>query len=339
MHSTADTPQRANLLLRRSSFLALVIALLCSSLATAQPARQRRDANRSKQAQRSKQAKRQRPYPAVLPGAEVKVYKKIGDVELNMYVFSPPGHQSTDRRPAIVFFFGGGWKSGSPAQFLEHCKYLASRKMVAMTADYRVLNRHGTKAMACVADAKSAVRWIRQHAADLGVDPQRVVAAGGSAGGHLAACTGLIDGFDEAGEDKAVSSRPNAMALFNPALVLANIDGQSPIDPQQAGNLTERMGVPARQLSPYHHVTPGAPPTVIFHGQADTTVKFWSAEAFTAAMKKAGNRCELHGYADQPHGFFNYGRGGNKAYLSTLQQLDAFLISLDYLAGEPHVDP
>jgi acetyl esterase/lipase len=276
--------------------------------------------------------KRVRGYPAVLPGADVKVYKKIGDVKLNMYIFSPDDHKASDKRPAIVFFFGGGWKSGSPIQFLEHCKYLASRGMVAMSADYRVLARHGTKAVSCVADAKSAVRWIRVHS---GIDPQRVAAGGGSAGGHLAACTGVIDGLDESSEDAEISSRPNAMALFNPALVLASIDDRSPIDPKQAGNLRERMGVPAEKLSPYHNVAGGAPPTVIFHGRADTTVKFWSAEVFTTAMQKAGNRCELHGYEDQPHGFFNYGRGDNKAYKSTLQELDKFLVSLDYLEGQP----
>ena len=309
--------------------LSLAFALLWVSVASAQQDRQ------SGEPKRAQQKKRVRGYPAVLPGADVKVYKKIGDVKLNMYIFSPDDHKASDKRPAIVFFFGGGWKSGSPIQFLEHCKYLASRGMVAMSADYRVLARHGTKAVSCVADAKSAVRWIRVHSAELGIDPQRVAAGGGSAGGHLAACTGVIDGFDESGEDAKISSRPNAMALFNPALVLASIDDRSPIDPKQAGNLRERMGVPAEKLSPYHNVAGGAPPTVIFHGRADTTVKFWSAEIFTTAMQKAGNRCELHGYEDQPHGFFNYGRGDNKAYRSTLRELDKFLVSLDYLEGQP----
>ena len=95
------------------------------------------------------------------------------------------------------------------------------------------------------------------------------------------------------------------------------------------------MGVPAEQLSPYHHVAADLPPTVIFHGQADTTVKFWSAEAFTTAMKKAGNRCELHGYEGHSHGFFNFGRGDNKAYESTIQKLDKFLVSLNYLETQP----
>jgi len=309
--------------------IGLTLALLCVSIASAQQERQGGDARRVQQNTRV------RSYPAVLPGADVRVYKKIGDVELNMYIFSPPDHRATDKRPAIVFFFGGGWKSGSPIQFMEHCKYLASRGMVAMSADYRVLTCHGTKAVSCVADAKSAVRWIRVHSAELGIDPQRVAAGGGSAGGHLAACTGVIDGFDESSEDKTISSRPDAMALFNPALVLAKLGDRSPIDPKQVDKLSERMGVPAEKLSPYHHVAGGAPPTVIFHGKADTTVSYWSAEAFTTAMKKAGNRCELHGYEGQSHGFFNYGRGGNEAYKSTIRKMDRFLVSLNYLEAQP----
>lgn len=317
----------------RFSCCCLIFAVSCVSVAMAQQDR------RAGKPARPQAAKRDRGYPAVLPGAEVKVYKKIGDVALNMYIFSPKDHQPSDKRPAIVFFFGGGWKSGTPNQFLEQCKYLASRGMVAMSADYRVLARHGTKAVSCVADAKSAIRWARAHATELGVDPERVAAGGGSAGGHLAACTGVIDGFDEASEDTKISSRPNAMALFNPALVLARVDDRPPIDPQSAGNLRERMGVPVEQLSPFHHVAAGAPPTVIFHGRADTTVKYWTAEAFTAAMKKAGNRCELHGYEGQPHGFFNYGRGDNQAYESTLRELDKFLVSLGYLKDQPEASP
>jgi len=103
-------------------------------------------------------------YPPEMKGARVEVYKKAGDASLRMYIFEPPGHKPSDQRPAIVFFFGGAWKKGSPAQFEQHCRYLASRGILAMTADYRVSSRHGTKARHCVEDGKSAVRWIRVQA-------------------------------------------------------------------------------------------------------------------------------------------------------------------------------
>ena len=99
-----------------------------------------------------------------LPGSRTEVYKTIGDVKLKIYIYEPEGHKAGAKRPAIVFFFGGGWRGGTPKQFLEHCRYLASKGMVAMTADYRVSSRQGTKPFHCVRDGKSAVRWIRQNA-------------------------------------------------------------------------------------------------------------------------------------------------------------------------------
>ncbi len=106
--------------------------------------------------------------PLQFKGARSEVYKTIGDVALQMYIFEPAGHKAADRRPAVVFFFGGGWKGGTPKQFEHQCRYLASRGMVAMTADYRVSSRHGTKAVQCVTDGKSAVRWVRENAKRLG---------------------------------------------------------------------------------------------------------------------------------------------------------------------------
>ena len=274
-------------------------------------------------------------YPPRMEGAMTEVYKTIGDVKLNMYIFNPRNHAPTDKSPAIVFFFGGGWNSGSPKQFEPHCRYLAERGMVAMAADYRVASRHQVKAVDCVRDAKSALRWVRSHAARLGIDPNRIAAGGGSAGGHLAAAIAAIEKFDESTEDASISSVPNALVLFNPALVLAPTAG---VPLGKVPDLSERMGVEAMQLSPFHQIKAGMPPTIIFHGKADTTVPYATAELFTEAMKKAGNRCELYGYEAETHGFFNFGRGGNKAFLETLKQADRFLASLGYLKGNPTVD-
>jgi acetyl esterase/lipase len=255
----------------------------------------------------------------------------VGDVELRLWIYTPEGHKAGDARPAIVFFFGGGWRSGTPKQFEPHCKYLASRGMAAMAADYRVASRHDVKAKECVSDAKSAVRWIRRNAASLGIDPDRIAAGGGSAGGHLAACTGVVPGFEESTEDASVSSVPSALVLFNPALVLTPAEGRPGLNPDRVNDIRERMGVDPLQLSPYHHVNAGAPPTIIFHGRNDTTVPYRTAELFAAAMEKAGARCKLVGYEGQGHGFFNYGRGDGAMYRQTLEEMDAFLAELGYL--------
>jgi acetyl esterase/lipase len=284
-----------------------------------------------------RQPKTNRGYPPKLDGAKVEVYKTIGDVKLNIYIFTPEDHKSTDSRPAIVFFFGGGWRGGSPAQFQQHCRYLASRGMVAMTADYRVSSRHKTKAIKCVADGKSAVRWIRANAKRLGVDPDRVASGGGSAGGHVAACTGTIDGMAEPGEDMSISSKPNAMVLFNPAVVLAPAGNMKPFDKKRMSRLHERMGVEPAKLSPYHNVTSGAPPTIIFHGTGDTTVPFATAQLFADRMKSEGNLCRLVPFEGRPHGFFNHGRGDGKDYIATVRAMDEFLAEQGFLNGKPTV--
>jgi acetyl esterase/lipase len=278
-----------------------------------------------------------RQFTERMEGARTEVYKRIGDTNLVVHIFEPPGTTRTNRA-AIVFFFGGGWTGGSPGQFEQQCRHFASRGLVAMAADYRVNSRYGVKPVTCVADAKSCVRWIRSNAARLGIDPRRIVAAGGSAGGHLAAATATLPGFDELGEDQAVSSVPNALVLFNPVLVLAPLDGVNLEGfAEKVGK--ERLGTEPADLSPAHHVKAGAPPTIIFHGKADTTVPYVTAEAFAAAMKKAGNRCELVGYDAQAHGFFNFGRGDGLYYRETLAAADRFLVSLGYLSTESVSSP
>lgn len=281
-------------------------------------------------------AQRQKSYPPELPGASVETYKQVGDTELKLWIYKQETTKANESRPAIVFFFGGGWRSGSPAQFQHHCRYLAKQGMVAITADYRVLQRHETLADRAVADAKSAIRYVRKNADRLGIDPNRIVAAGGSAGGHLAACTDLVKTLDENGEDRNISSRPNAVAMFNPALMIAPW-GAVDFDQEKADDIATRTGVPPQEISPIHQLTKDAAPSIIFHGRADTTVPYLTVEAYAKEAMRLGNQCELVGYEGEPHGFFNYGRGGNPgpAYLKTLSRLHEFLHQLGYLSAGP----
>lgn len=277
-------------------------------------------------------AEAQRPgYPPEIPGARTEIYRSAGDVDLQAWIVEPTGHGAGDRRPAIVFFFGGGWNGGTPGQFRPHAAYLAERGMVAILVDYRVRSRQGTLANVAVSDAKAAVRWVRVNAARLGIDPDRIAASGGSAGGHLAAATATVPGHDEAAETVQKRSAPNALVLFNPVLITAPVPGQPAPEAERMEKLRARLGAEPETMSPYHHVRPKLPPTIIFHGEADKTVPYRTAVMFTEAMTEAGNRCELVGYPKQGHGFFNAHREDNSAYRDTLERMDDFLISLGWL--------
>lgn len=274
-------------------------------------------------------AKAQRGYPPKIADATEIVYKTIDDVELKLWIFNPEGHQSADRTPAILFFFGGGWRSGSPSQFVPQARYLAKRGMVAMVVDYRVRSRHGTLAKDCVADARDAMRFVRANAEKFGIDASKIAAGGGSAGGHIAACLGTIDTDEE--------SKPNALALFNPACVLAPLDGKQYWEENRHEEMKERMGMEPEALSPAHHISPEAPPCIVFHGEADPTVPFATAKAFADRMKAAGLRCDLMAFPGEGHGFFKPGRGKKakegpeSPHEKTLQQLDAFLVDLGWI--------
>ena len=172
----------------------------------------------------------------------------------------------------------------------------------------------------CVKDAKAAIAWVRENAQRLGIDPDRIAASGGSAGGHLAAATGTISGF---GSDE----RPNAMILFNPACTLAPIAGWQPAGVRPGKLSAKRFGVEAQVISPAHHISPHTPPTLILHGKADTTVPYASVVAFESAMKKAERPCKLVGYDGAGHGFFNRGEDSAK----TLAEADAFLVDFGWI--------
>ncbi len=158
-----------------------------------------------------------------LPEPQAKIeYKRVGEKPFYLHVFKP-SQDSAQPRPAIVFFFGGGWSNGSPEQFYSQAKYLSDSGMVAFCADYRVKSRDDSRVIDCVADAQDAILYVRDHAKELQVDPNRIVAAGGSAGGHLAAATATVD-YKGTQTNVEERFRPNALVLFNPALVLAPVE-------------------------------------------------------------------------------------------------------------------
>lgn len=243
--------------------------------------------------------------------------------ELTLRIFLPKGHQPTDRRAAAVFFHGGGWYSGTPDHFYPQSRYLALRGMVAISVEYRTINAFGTTPKECVKDGKSAMRWVRAHAEELGIDPSKIVAGGGSAGGHIAAATALVDAFDEEGEDTPVSCRPAALLLFNPVF------------DNGPGGFAHGLVQPYwREISPIEHIDGETPPTFVVLGTEDKYVPVETARRFERLMKENGRRCELHLYEGKEHGFYNLWVS-RKFLADTMLRMDRFLASLGYVDGKP----
>jgi acetyl esterase/lipase len=259
---------------------------------------------------------------------QILAYKKIEDVELSLSVFHPPQHSKDNPKPGIVFFHGGGFNVGAPANFYAQSQYLASRGMVAVCVEYRIRSIHKTTQREAIMDAFSAMRWVKLHHDELGIIKDRIAVAGGSAGGFLAAAVTTLSGLDQPGEDTSTPTRPNALILFNSAIDRG--PGSRGFERVQAA-----VGENWKSVSPIHNLYHDFPPTIHFLGMADKNITVASAQKMKAEIEGVGGRCDLHLYEGEEHGFFNYGRKENKYYRLTLLETDKFLTSLGWINGPP----
>lgn len=255
---------------------------------------------------------------ATLEPTRTVVYKQVADRELVLHIFEPAGHKASDKRACFLVIHGGGWSGGEPRRMFPFAEHFARLGLVGISVQYRLSNaKTGFSVFDCVKDARSAMRYARAHAAELGIDPQKIVASGGSAGGHLAAATALFDGINEDTDDLTVSPIPNALVLLFPV-----------IDTSTEGYGNARIGERWREISPLHQVRAGAPPTILFHGTADTTTPFKGAKAFHEAMLKAGNRCELDVNEGGVHGYLMRTK---ELHDDAMRKMEAFFASLGFL--------
>ena len=246
------------------------------------------------------------------------LYKNTEEGELNLFVYKPSEFDIKKKYSCIVFFHGGGWNNGTPEQFDRQSRYFASRGMVAVSVEYRIRNVHGTSPIQAMEDAKSATRFIRSNAKLLSIDSNKIAAAGGSAGGHLAAVAGNIDLFDNSNEDLTISSKPNLLILYNPVL--------------HNGRKWPWIDNPSN-ASPYDNISKGAPPTIILTGTEDKIIPVELIENYKKRMESIGSRCDVIFYEGAEHAFFNRGQD----FINTLYESDIFLNSNQYLSGPPTI--
>jgi acetyl esterase/lipase len=270
--------------------------------------------------------------PAVLPAKEfvrsfqfkpdeVIPYKQVDGMELVMHVFYPDDAPPRTPAPAVVFFHGGGFTKGKPDVFFYACDYFTSRGMVAISVQYRLASSSSSR-LNCLKDAKSAIRYVRQHADRLGIDPDKVVSAGGSAGGSLAGATATSTLINEETDDLSISAVPAAAVLFNP--IGLNDSGK--------GRYSEELN---RDFKPGSGVRPGLPPMVILIGDQDKFQDVASVKEFQQRMQQAGVTCTVHIYPGAKHSFFDNTR---EWVVTTLTHADEFLIKQGILTGKPSVE-
>jgi len=233
------------------------------------------------------------PIAAKLEPTRIVTYKQVDGQTLNLHVFEPAGRESAERRSAFVIFHGGGWTGGNPRRTYPFADYFRGLGMVSVSVEYRLLNQRGESTVFdCVRDGRSAVRYVRSHAAEFRIDPNRIVASGCSAGGHVAAGTALFDGVDEASDDLSVSCVPDALVLYYPV-----------IDTSTDGYGQQKIGDRWKQISPLHQVRGDLPPTLHFHGTADTVTPYAGAVAFQRRMRDLGNDYDLVSGEGGVHGY------------------------------------
>ncbi len=255
---------------------------------------------------------------------ETRIYKQVAGRELQVDVFQPAGRPAQAGRPAIAFFHGGGWVFGRPAEFHAACQRYAAMGFATFAFQYRLsINADGTyphpdiTLVESVKDARSAIRWLRAHAATLGIDPHRIVVAGQSAGGQLAWSTALFDTINEDSDDQKISPRPDALLLYSSNYNTMEV---------WADLIMDKRRTQIWSVSPYHNLKAGLPPALAFHGREDATVPYYSVQLFTKKTRELGNAFELVTVDGRQH----YLGEGNEKYAryfdeAILEQTDAFL--------------
>ena len=253
--------------------------------------------------------------PLSIPGSEPFVFRTIGGAELRLHVVKPKDWNPSAKLPCLISFFGGGWVNGSPEKSIDWARWAADHGIIGVAPDYRTRARYKGTPEQCVSDGRAAVRWVQNHAAELGVDPARIICAGGSAGGHVAAWTAIPGKGPGADDPGAPDPLPVALVLFNPVTDTkdSGYGGTKRFDGSAERALA--CSVPDRMPS-------RMPPMIVFHATADQTVHYKNSTDFRDKLVSSGNRCELITFQGLGHSYYSskYGAEGAAAKLKTKEE-------------------
>jgi len=252
------------------------------------------------------------PSAGLEPDASIS-YKSVDGRSLRMLVFNPEGERDEVKLPSVILIHGGGWTSGSPdlELYKREARSFNSFGLRVFSVQYRLVENGAGSVESCVRDVRSAMRYLKAHACELGVDSGKIVACGGSAGAHLSFAEELFNSINEPGEDLSVSTEPAAIVAFYPV-----------IDTSQEGYGQEILGSSWREFSPLHNVKPGMPPVLILHAKDDAIAPYLGSVKFKAAMDAAGGSCELVSYESGGHGFI---ANSGEAYEDAMAKVEEFL--------------
>lgn len=232
-------------------------------------------------------------------------YANPDNQHLQLNMARPEG---TGPFPAVVCIHGGGFRAGTRDGYDGLIKKLAENGYVAVTVTYRLAPKY--QFPAAVNDVKAAVRWLRANAAKYHVDPNRIGAMGGSAGGHLAQFLGVTadqQQFEGDGENLDQSSRVACVVNFYGPSDFTKSYGKSvdavEVLPLFLGGNVEQARQRHIVASPLYWVTPNAAPTLCIHGTKDNYVAFEQAQWIVEKLKAAGVEAELLTMEGAGHGF------------------------------------
>jgi acetyl esterase/lipase len=241
-------------------------------------------------------------------------YRKVGNDVLKLDIYAP--RDGRGKSATVIHFHGGGWIKGTRQEYVQRLAPYIEKGWIAVNVDYRLAST--AQAPAAVEDCRCALRWVLEHAEEYGIDRNRVVVTGGSAGGHLALMAGMLpgaSGFDRCPpfDDSAQTTPPAGPEP--PVAAIVNWFGATDVAELLAGPYRRTFAVTwigdgpgaedlARRLSPLSYVQPGVPPVATVHGDADPTVPYSHATRLNEAMKRAGADHRLHTVRGGRHGNF-----------------------------------